>query len=308
VQHSNVVTIHDFGIDGDTPYLVMEYMPGLTLAQAIRDGPLPVARVVAVMGDVLAGLEAAHDRGVLHRDLKPGNVLFADADRAVLCDFGVATSPDRGDLTETGVVVGTPAYLAPERLAGEPATELSDLYAVGVMTYEALAGTAPFHGENAVSLAYAVHHSAVTPLRTLRPEVPPALASVVSIAMARQAADRFTSARALHTALRDALTHATCDDVTVIPPIGTSVTQVMPVIPAETRAPTRVPRPTSRRSVRSSVIIAIVLVAAALALAVVALRNDDPGGAPATPESTVESTLPGGLQQPFDQLEQSVDG
>ena len=116
ITHPNVVAVHDFGIEGDppnvVPYIVMECLPGRTLADELRAGPLPAARAVAVLDDILAALGAAHAKGVLHRDIKPGNVLLDEGGRVKLADFGIARVAP-GDLTLTGMVMGTPAYLAP---------------------------------------------------------------------------------------------------------------------------------------------------------------------------------------------------
>src|SRR5689334_14683346 len=139
VAHPNIVAIYDFGDDGERLYLVMELLDGRTLHDDIVRGALQPNDLVAIALDVLAGLGAAHARGIVHRDIKPGNVLFDARGRAKLGDFGVATSGSL-DLTQTGMVLGTPAYLAPERLEGQRATPKSDIFAVGVMCYEALSG------------------------------------------------------------------------------------------------------------------------------------------------------------------------
>src|SRR5262245_12066840 len=127
VAHPNVVAVHDVGVE-PVPFLVMEFLPGGTLADELRDGALPIPRALAVGTQVLAGLGAAHDKGVIHRDLKPANVLFTNDGHAKLGDFGIAISLDAVTLTDTGIVIGTPAYVAPERLEGEPANVQSDLY------------------------------------------------------------------------------------------------------------------------------------------------------------------------------------
>ena len=125
ITHPNVVAVHDVGIEGDppnvVPYIVMECLPGRTLADEFAAGPLTAARAHAVLDEILAALGAAHAKGVLHRDIKPGNVLLDEGGRAKLADFGIARITP-GDLTLTGMVMGTPAYLAPERVAGRPAT------------------------------------------------------------------------------------------------------------------------------------------------------------------------------------------
>src|SRR5262249_18507802 len=133
VTHPNVVLIYDVGVDDGVPFLVMECLPGNTLADEIRGGPLPIDRVRTTARAVLDALAAAHALGVLHRDLKPANVLMTADGRPKLTDFGIATSETVNELTASGLVVGTPAYIAPERVEGKSATVQSDLYSVGVM-------------------------------------------------------------------------------------------------------------------------------------------------------------------------------
>ena len=197
ITHPNVVAVHDFGIDGVppniVPYIVMECLPGRTLADELRAGPLPAARTVAVLEDILAALGAAHAKGVLHRDIKPGNVLLDEGGRVKLADFGIARVAP-GDLTLTGMVMGTPAYLAPERVAGRPATVRSDLYAVGVLGYEALAGVRPFDGDSPIALAHAIHAGDPRPLSELRPDLPSTLTAPIMRALATDPADRPQSA------------------------------------------------------------------------------------------------------------------
>src|SRR5262245_18921802 len=125
INHPRVVAVHDVGVEGDLLYIVMECLPGASLATALRTGPLPFDRVHEVLADVLAGLGAAHEKGVLHRDIKPSHVLIDIDGHVKLADFGIATTGE-ADLTATGIVIGTAAYLAPERIAGGRATVSSD--------------------------------------------------------------------------------------------------------------------------------------------------------------------------------------
>jgi len=304
VNHPRVVTVFDVGVAGDVPYLVMECLPGNTLADDIREGPLAVARACEVLVDVLAGLQAAHECGVIHRDLKPANILFDDDGRAKLADFGIATSGTDRHITATGIVVGTPAYLSPERVAGEPATVRSDLYAVGVIAYEALSGEKPFKGDDPIAVAYAVHRAQPTPLRELRPEVPEAVAAVVARAMSPDPDDRFATADEFTTALVRAQEEpniaATVPAPAVAPP--PEPTRTLPVQRPRAEAPVRAPR--RRRALVPLVVVALVLLLAVAVVVGVSRHNSAKTPASATP--TTVAPLPPALEGPFTSLQQAV--
>ena len=205
LSHRNVVAVYDTGEEPDgTPYLVMERLPGETLADRIADGPQDPEWVVRLAGDVLGALGAAHAAGVIHRDVKPGNILLTDDDRAKVADFGIAKTAEEaagGDTTATGTLLGTPAYLAPERLAGQPATAQSDLYSLGVVLYEALAGRKPFQADTPVAVAYAIQHADPEPLTWLRPGIDAGLVAAVERSMARDPQRRFPDAASMADAL-----------------------------------------------------------------------------------------------------------
>lgn len=192
LHHPNVVSVFDTGEDGGDPYLVMELLPGESLADRVGQGPVAPEWLCRVAGDVLAALGAAHGAGLVHRDVKPGNVLLAAEGQAKVADFGIAKSMESvgGDLTHTGLLLGTPAYLAPERIEGEPATPQSDLYSLGVVLYEALAGVKPFVGTTPMAMASAIATLPAPPLAAARPGLDPVLVAAVERAMAKDAADR----------------------------------------------------------------------------------------------------------------------
>ena len=172
LNHPNIVAVHDSGDHAGTPFIVMERLSGRTLADELMRGPLPRDHVRAILGDVLSALTAAHSAGILHRDIKPANILFTPTGGVKVGDFGIAKSAET-PATMTGQIVGTMAYLSPDRIAGRPATVADDLYAVGAVGYEAVTGHQPFPQENLAALARAIAETVPPPLRMLRPDVEP---------------------------------------------------------------------------------------------------------------------------------------
>jgi len=164
ITHPRAVAVYDTGED-DTleTFIVMELLSGRTLAHELADGPLDEERLRAIADDVLGALGAAHAEGIVHRDVKPGNILLADGGTVKVGDFGIATTLDASETT-TAVPLGTPAYAAPERLRGLHATERSDLYSLAVVLYEAAAGARPYTGDGPVAVAEAVVAGTHVPL------------------------------------------------------------------------------------------------------------------------------------------------
>jgi hypothetical protein len=205
LSHPNAVAVFDTGEENGVPYIVMERLPGETLADRIAAGTLDSADVKRIGAEVLGALGAAHGAGLAHRDVKPGNILIAADGRAKVADFGIAKSVEAQegapDLTGTGQLLGTPAYLAPERLNGAPATAQSDLYALGVVLYEALAVVKPFDGATPLATAQAISAGSYRPLAEVRPGLDPAVVATVERAMATDPAHRFRSAAEMSAAL-----------------------------------------------------------------------------------------------------------
>ncbi len=204
----HAVAVFDTGEHEGQPYIVMERLPGETLADRIRAGPADPAWLALVAREVLGALGAAHAAGLVHRDVKPGNILITADDHAKIADFGIAKSLDEApgtvDLTGTGQLLGTPAYLSPDRLEGGPATAQSDLYALGVVLYEGLTGRCPFPGDTPLAIARAVVAGQHQPLDEARPGLDPALVAVVERAMAADPEERYPSAAAMAAALAPA--------------------------------------------------------------------------------------------------------
>jgi serine/threonine-protein kinase len=210
IEHPNIVRILDFQSPPNEPaFLVMERLYGEPLGDAIaKAGRFSGERAAFVASQVLSALSAAHAANVVHRDLKPDNVFLTIMsglrDIVKLLDFGVAklmNARNSEKLTQTGSVLGTPAYMAPEQARGASVDHRSDIYAVGCMMYEALTGKAPFVAENYNALLFEIQKTVPTPLEVLRPELDPALAAVVRRAMAKSPSERFQTADAMEAAL-----------------------------------------------------------------------------------------------------------
>ncbi len=209
LSHPNLATVYDVGEDEGRPCIVMELVTGGSLARRLQDPPMGQDEAVRLVTQVLGALDAAHRAGILHRDIKPGNILLTEDGAAKVTDFGIAKAMDQAradaDLTVTGEVMGTPRYLAPERAAGDPATVASDLWAVGVVLYEALTGRPPFDADTALGVAMAADRGQLVPPEVYRPDLAPALGAVVARALAPRPLDRFTSASEMAAALSRAV-------------------------------------------------------------------------------------------------------
>ena len=207
--HPNVVRVYGADEDERGLFIVMEYVEGETLADELaRRGRLPAVDVLQLGIDVAAALEAAHDAGLVHRDVKPHNIMRAGDGRTMLGDFGVARSHDSTVVTEHGTVLGTAAYLAPEQARGEQVTPAADLYSLGVVLYEALTGRLPHEGESVPELLLRRERDAPTPVRAVAPEVPPELEDGITRCLARRPEERPASAAALGSLLAGSLAEA----------------------------------------------------------------------------------------------------
>jgi tRNA A-37 threonylcarbamoyl transferase component Bud32 len=291
LNHHNIVSVYDLGEDDGSYYIVMEYVDGRTLRDIIRsEGPLEPARAAEVGADIAAALAVAHRHGIIHRDVKPGNVLLADS-VAKVADFGIARAGDpRESLTMTGAVMGTATYLSPEQAQGHAIDHRSDLYSLGIVLYEMLAGRPPFSGDSPVAIAYRHLSEDPLPPSTHNPAVPPALDATVLRAMAKNPDARYDSAEQLRADLLAAAQGAGPADATVVAaPVGAAAgagsTQLLPpVTEAVTAAPPPVPpyaeRPADdvdRRRRRVAIgLAAVVLLAIVAVLAL--LADDDEGG------------------------------
>lgn len=283
IEHPHVVAVFDTGEHDGVPYLVMERLPGRTLADEIAAGPLPASRVRSLGVQVLGAVQAAHDAGVLHRDIKPSNILLTADGEAKLGDLGIAKMVEGGDRTATGIVVGTPTYLAPERMAGLPATERTDLYAVGVVLREALTGAKP--GRSGPTAAQPVDGG------------DPTLAQVIERARAADPDQRYGSAAEMAAALA-----AQPSAPAAVRPTSAAATGATRV--ARSGAPTRRagagarrpvgtgPTRTVRRWVAGGVVAAALLATGAVVLDQVVSEDADPAGEDAPRPGATATTSP----------------
>ena len=212
LSHPGIAHVYDYG-DADPPhppFLVMEVVDGPSLAGVLAGGPLDAAQAMDVVAQTAAGLAAAHAAGLIHRDIKPANLLLGPDDQLKITDFGIAHAAGSAPLTRTGTLVGTPGYLAPERAAGRPAVPASDLYSLGIVAYECLTGSVPFHG-TPLEVA-AAHRERLLP--PLPHHVPDAVATLIADLTAKDPDNRPASAEAAAgraRQLRDALTRSATD-------------------------------------------------------------------------------------------------
>ena len=258
LNHEGIANVFDYGEEEGSAYLVMELVPGLPLSSIIeRDKSLPPDRTLSIIGQTATALAAAHKQGLVHRDVKPGNLLILPDGRVKITDFGIARLADQVPLTATGQVMGTAQYLAPEQATGQQATGSSDIYALGVIGYELLAGTRPFTGESQIAIALAQVNDTPPPL----PEsIPLPVRALVMSMLAKDPADRPADAEALARAVaairRGDITAAEAavpgmllfggggatavnDAVTApVPTAGTSATSVVNTAPSTSALPT----------------------------------------------------------------------
>jgi serine/threonine protein kinase len=233
--HPNIVQVFDFGLDEPTGrhYIVMEYIRGQSAAEILRDrGILPVSEALAIVSHACRGLDHAHRHGVVHRDIKPGNLLRSEDGLVKVADFGIARNMgDESSITQVGSVLGTAAYLAPEQAHGEEVGPAADLYALGVVTYQLLSGRLPYEAQSLTELALKQQREAPPLLHKMNPEVTPQLAAAVDRALALDPRDRFASAEEMRAALADGargIGTTPEDDATHVLAAETAATSVSP--------------------------------------------------------------------------------
>jgi len=317
LNHPNVVSVYDTGEHDGVAFLVMELLPGRTLADELAVGPLTSERARGVGLEVLSALGASHRAGILHRDIKPGNVLLSADGTVKVGDFGIAKSVDGLHLTTVGMIVGTVGYMAPERLAGQPATPQSDLYALGVVLYEALTGQMPYQADTPLGLVRAIERDDPVPLAEAVPEADAALAGAVERAMAKDPGRRFTTASDMAAALRGHLADTvslslSAATVGLAPsPAAADPTVAARVWPDQPR--TGVREPGTGLQHRPGLILgaaAVCLVLVVLVVVGVGLRgsSSSPGqnGTASTSIPSGGGSIPAVIEEPLQRLEKAV--
>jgi len=292
LDHPSVVSVYDAGddvVDGmRVSYIVMEYVPGQTLRDSLGDGALDPRRALEVTADLLGALEASHVRGIVHRDVKPANVMVTPDGAVKVMDFGVARAVTdmSTSVTKTAAVIGTAHYLSPEQARGETVDARSDLYSTGCLLYELLTGRPPFQGDSAISVAYQHVRETAPPPSAFAAGLPPEIDSVVLAALAKRPDERYQSAEQMRAAILDVLAGRlpaalpVADAATVVRRASGSTgdawtTQETPAVDL----PTGSPRHRSRRKFAMLVAAAVVLLAGTVgAFAFNALGEDQPAG------------------------------
>jgi len=195
LHHRNITTIFDFGVENGIPYIVQEFLTGEDLDKKIKRGDfVPIHRKVEVVMAIAEGLEYAHNASIIHRDIKPSNIRLLENGAVKIMDFGIAKSLETAsNLTQTGITLGTSAYLAPEQIRGEPVDRRTDIFALGILSYELLTYRKPFRGEHLSTVLYKILNETAEPIAKLAPEVPAALSAAVDRAMAKERENRYPS-------------------------------------------------------------------------------------------------------------------
>lgn len=337
LTHPSIVSVYDTVVDEGINAIVMELVSGTTLRADIdAHGPLQLAAVLAIGSQVADALSAAHASGLVHRDVKPANILLSADGRVLVADFGIAKAAQSSDNTDNGAMVGTAKYLAPEQVDGRPVDGRTDVYALGIVLYEALTGVPPFVGDSDTATALMRLHSDPVRPRQLRPDIPVAVEAVIGRALARRPEDRFPSAAAMRSALLAAgadpsRAHQAAQAAVASVAASGNPSSAAPVLDSHLRAPsgphgpsdphgrshlTSVPQPgevfdepePSRRV--GAVLIVLTLVAGAVGAAMWAglSRQTDPGQPVGITQFTTFDPPPGSGGENDDLLPNLTDG
>jgi serine/threonine protein kinase len=205
MSHPAIITIYEMGREGDTAFIAMELLEGRELRDLIRDASLTPARTVTIAATVAEALGYAHERGIVHRDIKPGNIMVLTDGRVKIMDFGIARHREPTVKTQTGVLLGSPQYMAPEQIVGQPFDHRADIFSLGLVLYEMLTGVKPFAGEDIPELTFKVANMAAKPPSHIAQDLPPVLDYIVARALQKRPDERYQTAGELARDLRAAL-------------------------------------------------------------------------------------------------------
>lgn len=297
LTHPNIVAVYDTGSDGDTHYIVMEYLQGRTLHQILKeDGPLPPREVATIGAGIAQALAEAHNKGIVHRDVKPGNIMIGPTGIAKVMDFGIAKAATSGNLTQVGSILGTVAYLSPEQARGEPVDGRSDIYSLGSLLYQMLTGKLPLKGDTYVEMVQKLSSESPDPPSSVNPAVPARLDAVVMRALAKDPDDRYQTGTDMGADLMASLTpladenHGPAlteenDKTAVAPrsvPASDEATRVLPAIgSAGPRRP-----PSSKGTGKTLIAVAALVALLAIAFVMIASLNDTTANPEPTPTSS----------------------
>jgi serine/threonine protein kinase len=299
--HPNIAAVYDTGEHEGMPFIVMELVDGESLHTRIkRDGPLSVRDTVGITRPVLAALGHAHARGLVHRDMKPGNVLISQSGDIKVVDFGIAKGVGEGtSVTRTGALMGTAAYLSPEQVEGHQATLQSDLYALGCLMFAALTGAPPYEGDSAVAVAMRHLRDPVPSVRARRPDVPVALERVLARSLEKDPARRYASAAEMDAALRKIAPGTLPDTAPTVVMAAAGATTAVAGTEVITQQRQR-SRPGAPRTGRVLGILAALMFAAAGIWLLVAYMSNRPGtlDTPLPTESATPSLAPSATAPP----------
>jgi serine/threonine-protein kinase len=290
ISHPSLVAVYDAGSEDDLHYIVMEHVPGETLAEALRrEGWLPADRARTIAARVGEALAVAHAAGIVHRDVKPGNVMLTPDGRIKLMDLGIARGIEGESITRASSILGTAGYVSPEQARGERVDHRSDIYSLGCVLYEMLSGRQPFEADNPVAVAYKHVHEAPVAPTSIEPSIPPALEAVALHAMEKDPDARFPTVADMTAALEDATGPLPAMEATQPLP-GRGAVPIAPTTPL----PRRAERPPRRR--RMAPILALIVGLALLGALAFALLGGDPpadGRANSSPSRSVTSSATG---------------
>ena len=262
LEHTHILPVYDYGIVNETAYLVMRLLDGGSLSDLISDGPLPVDRAVDIFRQIGRGLHYAHSNGVIHRDLKPANILFAKSGDAYLTDFGLAKWIENSPaLTQSGKIIGTPVYMSPEQLRGDPVDQRADIYAMGIILYQMVTGELPFDSETGDVVSIIYQHLEKTPLKPseVNKLVPPGVDAVIMRALNKEADLRYASIMDMVHDLEAVLGYRpSTSDLTATP-------NMFPAV-----------QPRKRRLNRSVIVAGLALIAAVAMIVFVIVQNQQP--------------------------------